>query len=194
MAEARGDVTVILRRVAEGDDSAQEQLLEVVLSELRGLAGAYLRQERSDHTLQPTALVHEAWLKLVDQTKVRWESRGHFLAIAATAMRRILTDHARRRSRQKRAASGARVALEETPGEIRERDLDLVALNDALTKLGARDARKVSVVEMRYFGGLTVDDTAAALGVSRATVKRDWEFARLWLEREMTDGTHRRET
>jgi RNA polymerase sigma-70 factor (ECF subfamily) len=164
-----------------------DRLLPLVYDELHRLAAAHLRRERSDHTLQATALVNEAYLKLVDQTRVRWESRGHFLAVAATAMRRILVDHARGKSRLKRAAPGDRVALEDGADAVAvERDVDLLALDEALDALSRLDARKVKVIELRYFAGMTIDETAAALGVAPATVKRDWEFARLWLLREMT--------
>jgi len=182
-----GDITDLLSRSATGDGAAMDRLLPLVYDELHRLAAAHLRRERSDHTLQATALVNEAYLKLVDQTRVRWESRGHFLAVAATAMRRILVDHARGKSRLKRAAPGDRVALEDGADAVGvERDVDLIALDEALDALSRLDARKVRVIELRYFAGMTIDETAAALDVAPATVKRDWEFARLWLLREMT--------
>ncbi|MCL4210298.1 MAG: sigma-70 family RNA polymerase sigma factor [Phycisphaerales bacterium] len=188
MTHGPDDITTLLRQATAGDDHAFERLLPLVYDELRRLAASQLRRERKDHTLQPTALVNEAYLKLIDQTQIQWESRGHFLAIAATAMRRILVDHARGKSRIKRAAPGERVAFLDDLVVRDESDTDLVALDEALTKLGAIDPRKVKVIEMRYFAGLTIEETAAALGIAPATVKRDWEFARLWLLREMTGG------
>jgi RNA polymerase sigma factor (TIGR02999 family) len=196
MSEHGDDITTLLGRVASGDEGAFERLLPLVYDELHRLASSQLRRERADHTLQTTALVNEAYMRLVDQTRVQWESRGHFLAIAARAMRRILVDHARGKSRQKRAAPGQRVALSDVDaiaptlaaGAPREDDglgVDLVALDTALERLGAVDPRKLKVIEMRFFTNMTIEETAQALGVAPATVKRDWEFARLWLLREM---------
>lgn len=183
-------------------------MLPLVYGELRRLADGHLRRERIDHTLNPTALVHEAYLKLSEQTRVRWESRGHFLAIAATAMRRILIDHARTKSRMKRAADGQRVAYPEDlavgaavnrPASSARSDasseagLDLLALDAALRRLEDVDPRKARVIDMRFFAGMTIEAIADALDIAPATVKRDWDFARLWLlaaldDREATRG------
>lgn len=173
--------------MSDGDTEAVDRVMPLVYEALHELASGYLRRERPDHTLQPTALVNEAYMKLVDQTRANWRSRGHFLAIAATAMRRILVDHARGKSRQKRAGEGRRVALTEG-AVLDDRDrMDLVALDEALNRLAEVDQRKVRVIEMRFFGELSVKQTAEILDVSSATVKRDWAFARLWLMREMDE-------
>jgi len=189
MPASQSDVTTLLKQVSSGDTTAMERLMPLIHDALHDLAQRYLRRERPDHTLQPTALVNEAYMKLVDQTRANWESRGHFLAIAATAMRRILVDHARGKNREKRAAPGRRVALDEgiAATEDGSNRLDLVALDAAMGKLAAIDPRKVQVIEMRFFTGLTIEETAEALGLSPATVKRDWEFARLWLMREVSE-------
>jgi RNA polymerase sigma factor (TIGR02999 family) len=203
MSQFDDDITTLLGRVAEGDHTAFERLLPLVYDELHRLASSQLRRERADHTLQTTALVNEAYMKLVDQTRVQWESRGHFLAIAARAMRRILVDHARGKSRQKRAAPGQRVALTHVDvpmltqagaasWEIDGLGVDLVALDQALERLGSVDHRKLQVIEMRFFTGMTIDETAEALGIAPTTVKRDWEFARLWLLREMAGDNEAR--
>lgn len=183
----RQDVTVMLQGIAAGDSGAAAQLLPVVYEELRALARAHLAGERAGHTLQPTALVHEAYLRLVggEQGGDRaFNGRQHFFATAATAMRRILVDHARERNALKRGG-GRRVDLSDGDAVAVDDDLDLVGLDDALKKLEAVDKRRARVVTFRFFGGLTVDETATALGVSPATVKNDWAFARAWLLREM---------
>ena len=185
MDRSREEVTGLLQRVTVGDDQAMSQVIPLVYDALHDLAVGYLRKERADHTLQPTALVNEAFMKLVDQTRVSWESRGHFLGIAATSMRRILVDHARGKSRNKRAPGGRRVALEEAVSVGDAPDMDLIALDESMNRLKDVDPRKVQVIEMRYFAGLGVDETAEALAISPATVKRDWDFARLWLLRDM---------
>jgi RNA polymerase sigma-70 factor, ECF subfamily len=185
---AQDEVTTLLQRLSSGDSAAMAQILPLLYDTLHDLAAGYLRNERPDHTLQPTALVNEAYLKLVDQTRVDWQSRSHFIAIAATAMRRILVDHARGKSRKKRAADGVRVALPAHAAVASDANpLDLVDLDAALDRLGAIDPRKVQVIEMRFFAGLSIEQTAEALEISPATVKRDWEFARLWLLREMNE-------
>lgn len=186
--QVREEITSLLQRVSSGDDTALQAIMPLLYEALHELAAGYLRHERADHTLQPTALVNEAYMKLVDQTRVQWQSRNHFMAVAATAMRRILTDHARGKSRRKRAAPGGRVALDEAMVRDEGAQLDLVALDESLCRLQAIDARKVRVVEMRFFAGLGVEETAEALGVSPATVKRDWDFARLWLMRDMHES------
>ncbi|MBX3404051.1 MAG: sigma-70 family RNA polymerase sigma factor [Phycisphaeraceae bacterium] len=183
----RQDVTLILQEIAAGDSAAAAHLLPIVYEELRSLARAHLASERAGHTLQPTALVHEAYLRLVgpapDDAR-SFNGRQHFFATAATAMRRILVDHARERNALKRGG-GRRVELTDNDAVAVGDDLDLIGLDDALRKLESIDERRARVVTLRYFGGLTVAQTSAALGVSPATVKNDWAFARAWLLREM---------
>jgi RNA polymerase sigma factor (TIGR02999 family) len=179
---ARHEVTALLRRWNEGDRQALEILMPLVYKQLRGLAAHYLRAERSDHTLQPTALVHEAYLRLVDQEKVVWQNRAHFYGIAAQMMRRILVDHARRKKAAKRDAGAYRVEL--GPGvrdEEPDRDQELLALDQALIQLESLDPRQARIVELRFFGGLTVEETAEVAGISTATVKREFRTARAWL-------------
>jgi RNA polymerase sigma factor (TIGR02999 family) len=186
---AQEEVTRVLIRAGAGDAGAAEDLLPLVYAELRGLAGGYMRREREGHTLDPTALVHEAYLRLVDQTRVDWRDRTHFFAVAATAMRRILINHARDRRRLKRGGGARRLSLSELTGDVPADDVQLLALDEALDRLQTLDARKARVVELRYFAGLGVDDTASLLDVSPATVKRDWEFSRAWLLRDLTGET-----
>jgi RNA polymerase sigma-70 factor (ECF subfamily) len=182
------EVTRLLAGLAQEGGGAAERLFPLVYEELRSLAGAQLRRERADHTLQPTALVHEAYLKLVHQDDARFESRAHFLAIAATAMRRVLVHHAEKKGSLKRGGRRAKHSLDTTP-EVATPDgcdaVDLLALDDALARLAKLDERKAKVVELRYFAGLSIEETATALASSPATVKRDWEFARVWLLREL---------
>jgi RNA polymerase sigma-70 factor, ECF subfamily len=178
------EVTRLLFDLQKGSRTASEQLIPLVYSELHDLAVRYMRSERADHTLQPTALVHEAFLKLVDQRAVSWQNRAHFFGIAAQAMRRILVDHARRKRATKREG-GHRVTLDEGLAVAAERSIDLLALDDALEKLRALDERQHRVVELRFFGGLEVEQVAEVLGISTATVKRDWTFAKAWLQREL---------
>jgi RNA polymerase sigma factor (TIGR02999 family) len=179
------DVTSLLSEARRGNPEALDALMPLVYAELRRMAARYLRRERADHTLQPTALVHEAYMRLVDQEHKDWRNRAHFLAIAAHMMRRVLVDHARSRNYQKRGGGAARVALDEAFVFAAERSGELVALDDALTALAAVDERKCRVVEMRFFGGLSVDETAEVLGLSPTTVMRDWAMARAWLYRAM---------
>ena len=183
-ADSDGDATMILRRLSEGDTAAAEQLMPLVYQELRGLAGGYLRRERVDHTLQPTALVHEAFLKLVHQDHAQLNDRAHFLAVAAEAMRRILVDHSRKKSAAKRQG-GERVTLAAVEEADAEQDLDLAALDDALNKLVKISPRQARIVELRYFGGMTVEEVAITVGISPRTVKGDWRVARAWLQREL---------
>ncbi len=171
-----------------GDHSALDALMPLVYDELRRLARDYLRRERPDHTLQPTALVNEAYLRLVDQKRMRWQNRAHFFAIAAQMMRRILIDHARSKHFEKRGGGVPRVALDEAAVLSDERAGELVALDEALTGLAALDERKGRVVELRYFGGLSVEEVAEVLGVSADTVTRDWRRAKAFLRREMQRG------
>jgi RNA polymerase sigma-70 factor (ECF subfamily) len=182
------DVTKILQEVSHGDKDAPARLMPLVYDELRRLADHYLRQERSDHTLQPTALVHEAYLKLIDQSRVEWQGRAHFLGVAAQLMRRILVDHARRHHASKRGGFRQKLSLDEAVDYSQPRDLDLVALDDALNALAQFDERQSRIVELRFFGGLTIEETAEALGVSPATVKVDWNMAKAWLRREISRG------
>jgi RNA polymerase sigma factor (TIGR02999 family) len=178
------DVTGLLREWSGGNRQALERLMPLVYGELRKLAASYLRAERADHTLQPTALVHEAYLRLVDQRSVNWQNRAHFFGIAAQMMRRILVDHARRRQAAKR--DGATYRLQTEPGlEDVDRDPELLALDEALTGLETLDVRQARIVELRFFGGLTVEETAEVTGISPATVKREWQTARAWLAREI---------
>jgi len=184
-APVPGQVTELLRAWGEGDEAALEQLLPIVEAELRRLARAYMARERRGHTLQTTALVNEAFLRLADARRVRWQDRAHFLGISARLMRRVLVDHARARGYQKRGGGVQRVALDDAVGAAPPLDVDLVALDRALEALTQVDERKSRVIEMRFFGGLTVEETAEALRVSTDTVKRDWRLAKLWLLREL---------
>jgi RNA polymerase sigma factor (TIGR02999 family) len=176
------DVTRILSAAEQGDPHAADQLLPLVYHELRKLAARKLAQEKPGQTLQATALVHEAYLRLVDQEKARhWDSRGHFFAAAAEAMRRILVDSARRRGAQKRGARPQRIDLPELAEPLKDEPIDILALDDALRKLEALHPQKAQVVQLRFFAGCTLEQTAQALGISRATAQRHWAFARAWL-------------
>jgi len=178
-------VTQLLQAWSDGDEAALAALVPLVEAELRRLARVYMAREREGHTLQTTALVNEAYLRLVQAQGVRWQGRSHFLGIAARLMRRVLIDHARSRAFRKRGGGDAKVTLNEAMLISRSPDLDVLALDRALDALAAVDARKSRVVEMRFFGGMSVDETAEALRVSSETVKRDWQFAKLWLLREL---------
>jgi RNA polymerase sigma factor (TIGR02999 family) len=174
-------VTSLLRAWSGGDGAALEALVPVVEAELRRLARIYMSRERREHTLQPTALVNEVFLKLVDAADIRWQDRAHFFGISARLMRRVLVDHARARGYQKRGGDVQRVTLDRQDIAAPDNQVDLLALDCALDGLAAIDERKCRVVEMRFFAGLTVEETAAALNVSTDTVKRDWRIAKLWL-------------
>jgi len=181
------EITQMLRECSNGNKAAWDDLLPLVYDELHRQAAYYLRRERVDHTLQTTALIHEAYLKLVDQRSANWESRTHFFAIAAQAMRRILVDYARATHRKKRGGDDIRITLDEAMLPAADnRSVDLIALDEALNKLAKRDLQQSRVVELRYFGGLTLEETAEALHVSRATVASDWSMAKVWLYRELT--------
>jgi RNA polymerase sigma factor (TIGR02999 family) len=180
-----GAVTALLRAWGDGDDGALEQLTPLVEAELRRLARGYMRRERRDHTLQTTALVNEAFLRLTDARRVRWQDRAHFLGISARLMRRVLVDHARSRGYRKRGGGAQRVTLNEGLVTSPEPAVDVLALDRALEALAAVDARKSRVIELRFFGGLSVEETAEVLHVSADTVKRDWRLAKLWLLREL---------
>jgi RNA polymerase sigma factor (TIGR02999 family) len=177
------DVTALLIEWSGGDPDALERLMPVVYGELRKLAASYLREERPDHTLQPTALVHEAYLRLTNQRQVAWQNRAHFFGIAARMMRRILVDYARRRRAAKRNAAAWRVATD-VPDAL-DGFPELLALDRALSSLERLDPQQARVVELRFFAGLTVEETAEAVGISAATVKRDWRTAKAWLRREI---------
>ena len=186
----RPNITEMLREWSGGKTEVMDDLLPLIYDELRRRAAAYLRRERPNHTLQPTALVHEAYLKLIDQRQDNWASRDHFFAIAAQAMRRILVDHARGRHRQKRGGSNEDLPLEDALlAAADEANVDLIALDEAMKKLARLDPQQERVVELRYFGGLSLDEAADALSISRATAARDWQVAKAWLYREMTRTT-----
>ncbi len=174
-------VTRLLERWSGGDRAALDELMPLVYDELRRLAGNYLRRERPGHTLQPTALVHEAYMRMVDQTRVQWQNRAHFFGVAAQMMRRILVDHARANAAEKRGGELQKIALDENIDVSGESDKNLVALDDALNRLAELDPQKSRIVELRFFGGLTAEETAEAMGVSVPTVKRQWRMAKAWL-------------
>lgn len=184
----QSDVTRLLLAWGAGDQAALDRLTAIVYQELHRLAIAYMARERPDHTLQATALVHEAYLRLVDLQGVAWRDRSHFFAVAARLMRRILVDIARARTYQKRSA-GERVSLDEALTLAEQPGAELVALDDALNRLAAIDERKSQIVELRYFGGLAIEETAEALNLSRQTVIRDWRTARAWLYHQLNEGT-----
>lgn len=178
----------LLRAWSQGDGQARDDLLPLVYAELRAQAVRYMRRERTDHTLQPTALVHEAYVRLIGQARVSWQNRAHFFGLAAEMMRRILVDHARKHHAAKRPGTALRVAWDEKLGATPPLDCELLLLDQALAELAARDPRQARVVELRYFGGLSEQEAAEVLTVSRATVTRDWQVARAWLFRRMTLG------
>ncbi|HYO64060.1 MAG TPA: sigma-70 family RNA polymerase sigma factor [Pyrinomonadaceae bacterium] len=182
------DVTQLLLNWSNGDGHALEELLPLVYNELRQLAERYLRRERSDHTLQATALVHEAYLKLIDQRNVRWQNRAHFFGVAAQAMRRILVDHARGHMAAKRGSGGVKLSLDEGLMVSDEKADELVALDDALNRLAEIDPQKSRIVELRFFGGLSIEETAEVLGIGTATVTRQWRLARAWLYGQVAKG------
>lgn len=185
-------VTRLLVQWSGGDEAALDELTSLLYRELRSLAQRHLRRERANHTIQRTALVHEAFVRLIHQESVDWRSRGHFFALASTVMRRILVDHARARLTSKRGAGQEVQSLDEidadTAGESADSDENITAIDRALTRLAAVDDRQVQIVQMRYFGGLTIEETAQALDISEATVKREWTLARAWLKRELSRG------
>jgi len=180
-------ITQLLIKWRNGDQAALDELLPLVYSELRRLAAYYLRQERPDHTLQPTALVHEAYLRLVGEKEIDWQNRAHFFGIAAMRMRHILVEHARSRRAAKRGGGECRLPLNEADRLAEEHDVNLLALNDALQRLEALDPQKSRIVELRYFGGLTIEETAEALKVTPDRVKRGWRMARAWLRIEISN-------
>jgi RNA polymerase sigma factor (TIGR02999 family) len=185
MASQPGEVTELLGQIRSGKREAEETLIKLVYAELRRLAAHYLRGERSDHTLQPTALVHEAYMRMTKMHEVDFQSRSHFFATAATVMRRILVDHARAQRAGKREALHNAVSLEDALVVSPERSSELIALDEALDKLALLDARRSRIVELRFFGGLSEEETGTVLGISARTVKRDWRLAKAWLYHEL---------
>lgn len=182
------EASEVLAAVSKGDRSRLPQLAQLVYDDLRKLARTYMSQERVGHTLQPTALVNEAFIKLVDQTRVDWRGRSHFFAVGAQAMRRILVNHAKRRGRIKREGRRHRVPLDDATIVSVHRDVDVVAIDEALTKLATVDERQAQIVELRFFGGLSVAEIAEVLGLSKRTVEREWTACRAWLRRELSGG------
>jgi RNA polymerase sigma factor (TIGR02999 family) len=186
-SDGASQITQLLVSLKNSDRSmVVAKLMPLVYDEFRALAERQLRRERPDHTLQPTALVHEAYLKLIDQTRVDWQGRTHFFAVGAQAIRRILVDHARTHKRQKRGGGAAKVVLDEAVALAPQRQEEILALDEALEKLAKLDPRQAQVVEMRFFGGMSVEDVASSLNVSKRTVEGDWTMARAWLLRELT--------
>lgn len=185
MSTEGNEITQLLLAWGSGEEEAFEKLAPLVYAELHRLAHRYMAGERSGHTLQTTALVNEAYLRLIDTSRVQWQNRAHFFAVSAQLMRRILVDFARSRNYAKRGSAARRLSLDEAPPMAVERGADLIALDDALTALSALDPRKAKVVELRFFGGLTEDETAEVLKVSSDTVTRDWRLAKVWLRREL---------
>jgi RNA polymerase sigma factor (TIGR02999 family) len=188
MTPSPSNVTAMLRDWSNGDRQAQDQLFRVVYNELHGQAARYLRHEHPGLSLQTTDLIHEAYLRLIDQQQVEWQNRLHFFAIAAQVMRRILVDHARSRQAAKRGGSDIRLPLEDAMVVLPGPDLDFVALDEALNKLAEIDPQQSQVVELRFFSGLSVEETAKVMSVSERTVKRDWHVAKAWLRRELSRG------
>lgn len=183
------DVTRLLIAWSEGDQEALKRLMPLVYDQLHRLAESYMRRERSDHTLQPTALIHEAYLLLVDQSRVEWQSRAHFFGVAARLMRNITLNHARHHRTAKRGGGMLTVALDEAPEDrlARVQAVEVLALDEALGRLAELDSQQARIVELRFFGGLTIEEAAVVLGISSATVKREWRLARAWLRRELRE-------
>jgi RNA polymerase sigma factor (TIGR02999 family) len=182
------EITSLLQRWSSGDKAALDELTPLVYAELRRLAHRQMRREGPDHTLESAELVHEAYLRLVDQTRAQWQDRSQFYAVSSQIIRRILVDYARARQRAKRGGGATMLALDEAFGSAGQRSLDMVALDDALNGLAQLDPRQCRLVEMRFFGGLSIEEAASALGISKATANRDWVTARAWLLREMRRG------
>ena len=179
-------VTQLLKRWSDGDRAALDQLMPLVYDELRRLAGGYLRRERPDHTLQPTALVNEAYMQMVDQREARWQNRAQFIGVAAQMMRRILVDHARAHRAEKRGGQHFTVSLAEADRFGEQPDVELLRIHEALERLALIDPKQARVVELKFFGGLTIEETAEATGFSHTTVENDWRMARAWLRRELS--------
>jgi len=185
MSSSDTGVTQLLVQWSAGDERALESLLPIIYDNLHRLARSYLRRERPDHTLQATALVNEAYLRLVDQKKICWQNRAQFFGVAAQLMRRILVDHARAQRADKRGGDGIKLSLTAADRIARWRNVDLIALDDALKTLAEIDPQQGRIVELKFFGGLTIEETSEVLGISHATVERDWSMARAWLKREI---------
>jgi RNA polymerase sigma factor (TIGR02999 family) len=190
MAARSDDATQNLSQLAAGNDRAADRLLPLVYDELRALAGRYLREEKAGHTLQPTALVHEAYLRLIRTDEIQWRGRSQFLALAATTLRRILIDHARRRLAQKRGG-GLRLEPLDEEGLQEERTVSFLEFEEILTRLAAVDEQQSRIVELRFLGGLTIEETASVLGIEAEAVRSDWRFARAWLKRELRRAAER---
>lgn len=188
VSDPRGEVTQLLVRWNEGDSSARDALIPLVYEELRRVAKKNLAGQSSDHTLQPTALVHEAYLRLVSRKAANWQGRTHFFALAAQMMRQILVDHARKRAAAKRGGNAVSVLVDEASAVTREPSVDVLVLDNALTRLAELDPRQSQIVELRFFGGLSLEETARSIDISPATAKREWSTARLWLYQAMTEG------
>jgi len=182
------NITLLLQQLRRGNQEVVSQLVPLLYDELRRLASYYLRRERPNHTLQPTALVNEAYLRLVDQTDVEWKNRSHFFGIAAQQMRRILVDYSRSHQAAKRGGAAAKISLDEAMIVSKENPGEVLIVDETLSRLAAFDPQQAKIVELRVFGGLTVEEVAEALGISPATVKRDWTVARAWLTREMNQS------
>jgi RNA polymerase sigma factor (TIGR02999 family) len=187
--EPNQDVTVLLQNAQAGDHEALDQLLPLVYGELKRIAAGHLRRERSDHTLQATALVHEAYLRLVQQHSVDWRNRAHFFGIAAEMMRRILVNYAVQQNADKRGGKAERFSLDDATSLAAQSEVDLLLLDEALSKLATFDASQARIVELRFFGGLTVEEVAEVLGVSESTVKREWRAAKAWLHQQIAATT-----
>jgi RNA polymerase sigma factor (TIGR02999 family) len=185
---SKNEMTQLLADCSKGNKRAMDELMPLVYTELRNIAAHYLGRERASHTLQPTALVHEVYLELIDQSQATWQSRAHFFGAAARLMRRILVDHARARNADKRGGDALRVSMDEAVAVAKAPDLDLIALDDALEELARLDPQQSRVVEMRFFGGLSIEETADVLEISPATVKRNWTTAKAWLRRQIKEG------
>lgn len=181
-----GEVTQLLSEARQGAPGAHDQLFSIVYTELRRIAANYMRRERADHTLQATALVHEAYMQLVDQTRVNWQSRAHFFGVAAQLMRRILVDHARNQGAQKRGGNAQVLSIEDNIGIASVPEVAFDELDEALNRLQELDPDQAKLVELRFFGGLTVEEAAEVMGVSTATIEREWRMARAWLHHQLT--------
>jgi RNA polymerase sigma factor (TIGR02999 family) len=188
MADGPGEVTQLLQALRGGDRSAEGKLLDAVYRELHQMAARYMRRERADHTLQPTALIHEAYFRLIDQREKDWQNRAHFYGVAAQVMRRILVDYARTHRTAKRGGAHQKVSLDDAILLSPEQSDEIVALDEALSRLARLDPRQTRVVELRFFGGLSEEETAQLLGVSSRTIKRDWSMAKAWLYGELNTG------
>lgn len=186
-SQSRAELTHVLDAIEQGDNAAADRLMPLVYDDMRALAADYMKREAPGHTLQPTALVNEAFVKLVDQRRVEWMGRSHFFAVGAQIMRRILVDHARGKKRAKRGGDRKRIELTDACQVSSHPNIDLLEIDEALTKLAKRDARQAKIVELRFFGGLTVAEVSEVLGVSKRTVEAEWTMIRAWLRRELAD-------